>query len=376
MAPTASNSPAPPNGPNPNTWSPPANPYAAPGGWNSDPNSPSNPIAQLTELMQRQNAQTQLSEQQKQALAELSAIHHQQKQQLEAVANRDRQSEAQRIAQQADLLRRQQEELEGVAELRRRALELDANNKDLHSQLAQTEQQNRLYQDQMTLLQQQLQDTASQLQGAMSRQSELNNQLMATQSESEQRYQMAQMQAQERIQMAQSAAQQRIAALESSMQRRGGATIRANSSAIQKLEAISIAGLEVRQDGDVIRIEIPSDQIFMPATATLNTNALPLLDRVASAIRQNYPRQVVGIEAHTDNSPMQTGTWRSGHQLSAAQAMAVFEQLTQRHQFGEKQLFVLGHGPNYPVASNGTPAGQQRNRRLEVVIYPETVGSR
>ena len=54
--------------------------------------------------------------------------------------------------------------------------------------------------------------------------------------------------------------------------------------------------------------------------------------------------------------------------------MAIFDQLVERHQFAPQQLFVLGHGPNYPVASNATPAGQQRNRRVEIVIYPETFG--
>jgi flagellar motor protein MotB len=68
--------------------------------------------------------------------------------------------------------------------------------------------------------------------------------------------------------------------------------------------------------------------------------------------------------------------WRSAHQLTAAQAMAVFEQLSYRHQLLPQQLFVLGHGENFPVASNATAAGQSRNRRVEIVIYPEVVGQR
>jgi flagellar motor protein MotB len=93
-------------------------------------------------------------------------------------------------------------------------------------------------------------------------------------------------------------------------------------------------------------------------------------------LRNHYSRQVIGVEAHTDNAPLAGSMWRNAHQLTAAQAMAVFEQLSNRHHLIPQQLFVLGHGENYPLASNATPAGQARNRRVEIVIYPEVVGQR
>jgi outer membrane protein OmpA-like peptidoglycan-associated protein len=40
-------------------------------------------------------------------------------------------------------------------------------------------------------------------------------------------------------------------------------------------------------------------------------------------------------------------------------------------QINPAQLFLAGHGPNHPVVSNATPAGKDRNRRVELVIYPE-----
>ncbi len=350
---------------------------AVPGGWsNYGPTAGNNPISRLAELMNRQNEQTMLSEQQRMALAELTEYQQMQREQLAQMAQSKQQEEMDRIARQSELLAKQQAELESLSELRRRALELDANNRELHSQLAQTEQKNRIFEDQTNLLQQQLQDTASQLSNSLQAQQEVDSRFMQVQTDAEQQIQAARAQAQQQIQMAQAEAQQRVSALESTMQRRGGATIRANSSVARSLQAVTIAGLQVRQDGDVIRIELPADQVFVPGTANLNSGAIAMVDRVAGAIRQHYPRQVVGIEAHTDNRPMQGGAWNSQHQLSAAQATAVFEQLTQRHQFGARQLFVLGHGANYPVASNGTPAGQQRNRRVEVVVYPESVDAR
>ena len=48
--------------------------------------------------------------------------------------------------------------------------------------------------------------------------------------------------------------------------------------------------------------------------------------------------------------------------------MSVFEALSDRHHLLAGQMFVLGHGGNYPVASNSTVAGQARNRRVEIVV--------
>ncbi len=329
-------------------------------------------MGQLSDLMKRQQEQARLAEEQQRALAQMTEMQQYQAQQVVQATEGKRMEELQKLQQQTDLLRKQQQELESLADLRRRSLELDANNRDLHAQLAQSQQENRLFEDQTRLLKQQLDDTVARLNDAREQQKLATQRMEELQGESQRQYQVAQQQ----IQMARQEAEQRVAQLETNLARRGGAKISANSSVQRNLAPISITGLQVRQDGDVIRIELPSDQIFAPGTATLNADAAPLIDRVADAVRQNYARQIIGIEAHTDPNAIQSGTWSSNHQLSAAQATAVFEQLTKRHQFGVQQLFVLGHGANYPVASNGTPAGQQRNRRVEVVIYPETVDRR
>jgi flagellar motor protein MotB len=340
-----------------------ANPANGP--WSTVPRTTSNPADRLSDLFQREDEQTRLAAEQRRALGDLARWQKQQEEQLGALARERQQDRIAELQEQAAVVAAQKQELEQVAELRRRSLELDTNNTELHAQLAQAEQQNRLLEDQMQLLQQQLTDAAQQLNGALQ-----------AQQQTEQRILQAQTDSQQQIAEVQRDAQQRVSALNASMQRRGSATITANSSLRRNLTPVSITGLLVRPDGDVIRIEMPSDRIFAPGTAALQEPSVELIDQVANTIRQHYPQQTIGIEAHTDNAPPQGTAWRNPHQLTAAQAMAVFEQFTGRHQFPTQQLFVLGHGANYPVASNATAAGQQRNRRVEVVIYPETVGQR
>jgi flagellar motor protein MotB len=227
-------------------------------------------------------------------------------------------------------------------ELQTRASTLDQDNQELERLLAQSQQQVRLFEDQVTALRDQLGSTTSQL-------------------------------AQMREQSA--AADEKAKALVASLHRRGGAQITANNSLKSELQAIQVAGLEVRRDGDVIRIELPGSKLFMTGTARLLPEAGPLLEQVAAEVRRVYANQVIGVEGFTDSDPVLGGQWQNNHQLSVGRAMAVYDYLTARCGMRGDQLFVVGHGSNHPVVSNATPAGKERNRRVELVIYPEQVAS-
>ncbi|MCA9216488.1 MAG: OmpA family protein [Planctomycetales bacterium] len=228
-------------------------------------------------------------------------------------------------------------------ELGNRAKGLDLDNRELQARLAETQKQYQLLTDQNSALRQQLRETIGQLDSA-------------TQSAV--------------------ASDERLKTLQASTQARGGVRITANNSLRRKLTAVTAEGLEVRQDGELVRIVLPSDQVFRPGTATLLPGSEQLIDRVGDVLLQNYSNQIIGVESHTDSSRLDGSLWRNSHHLTSAQAMAVFEQLSYRHRLLPQQLFVLGHGSNYPLVSNGTAAGQARNRRVEIVIYPESVSSR
>ena len=225
-------------------------------------------------------------------------------------------------------------------EFQRRAQDLDENNRDLHTRLAQSQREVQLLNDEVGLLRQRLGETAD----------------LLVQSRTEK-----------------SQSEQQLQALQASATRRGGAIISANNSLRGDVPVIRVPGVAVRQDGDVVRLELPSDQLFLPHSASLHQGSFRLLDPVVDAIRRNYPRQRIGVEGHTDSQSGVLLTGTSPHQLTIAQATAVFEQLQTRYQLSPRQLFVLGHGANHPRVSNATAAGQAKNRRVELVIYPESV---
>ncbi|MCA9247507.1 MAG: OmpA family protein [Planctomycetales bacterium] len=223
--------------------------------------------------------------------------------------------------------------------IQQRAEALDRDNRELQSQLAQAQRQNRLLEDQLAVVRQQLQTTTQQL--------------AAVQNEKQ-------------------GIEKHTRALAASVQRQAGATIRANNTLLSQLTVAKIEGVEVRQDGDVVRIELPGEMLFQPGSATLRPESARVIDGVMADVLQQYPRQMLGIEGHTDSDPIRSAAFPSNHHLSTARATAVYEQIMSRRQVPPAQLFVVGHGPNHPVVSNATPAGKARNRRVEVVVYPDT----
>ncbi|MBX7072722.1 MAG: OmpA family protein [Pirellulales bacterium] len=226
-------------------------------------------------------------------------------------------------------------------ELQTRATTLDNDNQELERLLAQSQQQVRLFEDQVTVMREQLTATSSQLAQARDLSEEFND---------------------------------KHKALQASIRSRGSAQITANNSFKAQLPDIVVAGLNVRRDGDVVRIELPGTRLFVPGGARLLPEASPLLDQVSAELKRIYAGQVIGVEGFTDSDPVQTSQWQNNHQLSVGQAMAVYDYMTVRGGFRADQLFVVGHGSNHPVVSNATPAGKERNRRVELVVYPEQVG--
>jgi flagellar motor protein MotB len=138
---------------------------------------------------------------------------------------------------------------------------------------------------------------------------------------------------------------------------------------------LSITGAEARLDGNVVRLEIPADSLFEAGTANLLPGGVAILTQISTEVGRVYPGHFLGIEGHTDTEPLHNASWGSPHQLSAARASAVFDFFTSRTSLKQEQLFLVAHGPNHPVVSNATAAGRSRNRRIELVVYPERSAS-
>ena len=233
-----------------------------------------------------------------------------------------------------------------LAELERRSKLLDENNRQLTTQLAQSQQQMQLFKERSDLMQRQLVDVNNQLQ---------QSRIASVQSSQQFR-----------------AMEERVKVEPASPERRGGARLTANTSSKIGGESLRELGYSVENDGSVVRLRVPADQLFQPGTAQLSPSATGILDRISDAFKRGYGRQRIAIEGHTDNAPLYGGNFSTNHQLASAQSNAILEHFTRRNQMPISQLFTLSQGDNYPIADNQSPINRASNRRIEFVIYPET----
>jgi OOP family OmpA-OmpF porin len=98
---------------------------------------------------------------------------------------------------------------------------------------------------------------------------------------------------------------------------------------------------------------------FESGKATLTPAGRAILDEMVAAMLKLKGRKIE-IIGHTDSA----GLRASNVSLSQARAATVKEYLAS-HGIAEELLSASGQGPDRPLASNDTPEGRARNRRIE-----------
>ena len=107
------------------------------------------------------------------------------------------------------------------------------------------------------------------------------------------------------------------------------------------------------------------DVLFDVGKANLKSGGERVAERLAAFMNQ-YPERNVLIEGFTDD----TGSDELNQDLSRRRAEDVRSALLARG-IAENRIRVRGYGEAFPIATNGTAAGRQQNRRVEVVISDE-----
>lgn len=114
-----------------------------------------------------------------------------------------------------------------------------------------------------------------------------------------------------------------------------------------------------------ITVEINASVLFHVGEAKLESSAVKALQAVATVIAPTeFP---VIVEGHTDPTPIATAQYPSNWELSGARASSVVRLFIDSG-VSPQRLTATGYGEQRPVASNDTPEGRARNRRVTILI--------
>ena len=126
--------------------------------------------------------------------------------------------------------------------------------------------------------------------------------------------------------------------------------------------------VEVTAYSKYVMLNVSGGILFESGQAELTTEARALLDKVGDAL-VDYDDNIITIEGHTDNVPINTARYPNNMMLSLYRAYSVFDFFVSEKGFSEKSMSSSGRGDAVPIATNDTPEGRAQNRRVEIKVY-------
>ena len=135
-------------------------------------------------------------------------------------------------------------------------------------------------------------------------------------------------------------------------------------------ETLKLPDVTVYHGADHLTIQLGGDMLFRSKVG-LRKDGERTLDEVVQ-ILQAFPGYRVTVAGHTDAVPMGAVSqrrWPTNWELSAARAAVVVRHFTSQGVTPER-LVVAGHAWHQPIASNDTPEGRTRNRRIDITVSP------
>ena len=130
----------------------------------------------------------------------------------------------------------------------------------------------------------------------------------------------------------------------------------------QQITEMGIQDTDVKATEKGITISIENIQ-FKPESAILQPSEQEKLEKI-SEILKAFPDNDLLVVGHTALA----GTEESRQRLSELRAASVADFLINQGAKDKKHIFTKGVGATQPIASNDTPGGKAKNRRVEITI--------
>ena len=135
-----------------------------------------------------------------------------------------------------------------------------------------------------------------------------------------------------------------------------------------------VDSIEIEQKHDALVLQIKERVLFDMGHSELRPGSTEIVSLLGEALRKVPPTYRLGIEGHTDDTPMRTVDGKDNWALSLDRALSVFRALAFDADQA-KRAVVMGYGemkplhPNRDETGRPIPENQQRNRRVTIRIF-------
>ena len=119
-----------------------------------------------------------------------------------------------------------------------------------------------------------------------------------------------------------------------------------------------------------IVISLSETGMFDSGSDVIKPGGIAMLDVIATSLTTIGNQ--IRIEGHADNVPINTVRFPSNWDLSVSRASTVLRRMEKVYGMSPELLSAAGYGEYRPVASNDTPEGRSRNRRVDIVVMNPT----
>lgn len=114
-----------------------------------------------------------------------------------------------------------------------------------------------------------------------------------------------------------------------------------------------------------VSFRISNELLFASGQATLSTEGLDVIKRLAGILNKNDYQ--VSVEGHSDPVPILTKQFASNWELSSSRATSVLRELV-HDGVAPQRLRAVGYAETRPIETNDTAAGRAANRRVELIM--------
>ena len=135
-------------------------------------------------------------------------------------------------------------------------------------------------------------------------------------------------------------------------------------------QEVAAGQIQIEQLREGVRLNLSQEILFASGSSRLNPSGIAVLRKVAARV-QKLP-YAVEVQGHTDDVPIRgtlAARYPTNWELAAARASEVVRLLADEG-VSPGRLTAVSFGEFRPIASNETPEGRKKNRRIEIRLDP------